>query len=194
MTLSKEMLREFCELAGAVGLLDLEDALVGQAIKGNCDILRALIAGGADVHANDDLALREAASAGQSESVRTLLAAGANVHARQDEALRFAARQGHADTLRVLLAADADVHVLNDRALVIAAHNTNAEAVEALLEGGADGHAQGDLALRAAYGNDSKLGCLFGIRAQGFAEDELLRRQKTIGFLTEWLASHPSVP
>ena len=49
-----------------------------------------------------DSALVLAAENGQTETVKALLAAGAHVHADEDAALRRAENSGHADTVRVL--------------------------------------------------------------------------------------------
>ena len=50
--------------------------------------------------------------------VNVLLAAGANVHAQNDMALRVASKKGHVDVVQILLAAGADVHAQNDTALL----------------------------------------------------------------------------
>ena len=44
------------------------------------------------------------------EVVQVLLAAGANVHAQNYMALRVASNKGHVDVVQILLAAGADVH------------------------------------------------------------------------------------
>jgi len=85
-----------------------EEALIESARVGDIDGVRAALAADADVHADDDFALRWAAGNGHSDVVRTLLAAGANVHADGDRALRWAATRGHAEVVHLLLAADAD--------------------------------------------------------------------------------------
>jgi ankyrin repeat protein len=58
-------------------------------------LVQTLLASGADVHAQDDWALRWAAYDGQTETVQTLLASGANVHANNGYALRWAAEDDH---------------------------------------------------------------------------------------------------
>ena len=62
---------------------------------------------GANVHAQDDRALRRAAEYGHKSIVELLLRAGANVHARDDYALRWAAEYGHKEVVELLLKAGA---------------------------------------------------------------------------------------
>jgi hypothetical protein len=87
---------------------------------------------------------------GRTETVRNLLVAGADVHAEDDWALRMAAERDHTKTVQVLLASGADVHAVNDWALRYAACYGYAQTVKVLLAGGADVHAQDDEALRCA--------------------------------------------
>ena len=68
-----------------------------------------LLKHGANVHAEDDVALREAAEYGHTPVVDLLLKNGANVHARDDEALRNAAKYGDTSVVELLLINGADV-------------------------------------------------------------------------------------
>ena len=134
---------------------DLDNRLI--AADGHHDIktVQALLAAGADVHAQNDLALRwSAAWNGHTETVKVLLAAGADVHAEDDQALRFAAKNDHTETVRTLLAAGADVHARDDQALRwSAAWQGHTVTVKVLLAAGADVHAEDDYALRDAACN-----------------------------------------
>jgi len=69
----------------------LDDALIDNSNEGNAELVGALIAAGADVHADDDYALRWAARYGHADVVELLLEAKADVHADNEEALRQAA-------------------------------------------------------------------------------------------------------
>ena len=153
MKLSKKMLREFCAAASAVGMLDLNQALISAVENERPDVVRALLDGGADVHAScneqwapHDEALCEAALRGDTPTVKVLLAAGADVHAEDggggtDYPLRNAASVGSVETIVALLAAGADVHTEiygeEDAALVDAARGGHTEAVKVLLNAGA---------------------------------------------------------
>jgi ankyrin repeat protein len=66
--------------------------------------MRVLLDAGAD----QDVALIEAAANGLIELVRELLARGADVHVCQGMALVMAAANGHTETVKTLLAAGAD--------------------------------------------------------------------------------------
>jgi len=76
--------------------------------NGRAEVVRILLAAGADVHANNDAAIYWAALGGHVEVVRLLLAAGADVHADRENALRRAAGSGHVQMVRLLLDAGAD--------------------------------------------------------------------------------------
>jgi len=65
-------------------------------------VVALLLKAGADVHAYNDEALREASSNGHLEVVALLLKNGANVHARDDLALRYASENGHSDVVALL--------------------------------------------------------------------------------------------
>jgi hypothetical protein len=91
-----------------------------------------LLAAGADVHAENDRALRWASSNGHTEVVKILLAAGADVHAENDRALRWASESGHTEIVKLLLAANANVHAENDYALQLASNNGHTEVVKVL--------------------------------------------------------------
>jgi len=85
-----------------------ENVLFEAAITGKASVVTAALAAGANIHADDDEALRWAAFLGHVDVVQILLAAGANVHADHDGALRSAADHGHAEIARCLMAARAD--------------------------------------------------------------------------------------
>ena len=67
------------------------------------DVFAAAVAWGADVHADNDDALRYAASHGYTPVVEILLDAGANVHAEDDAALYYAALGGQYKVVELLL-------------------------------------------------------------------------------------------
>ena len=117
------------------------------------EVVRRLIADGADVHTRDDYALLWAVQNGHTEIVKILLEAGADVHVDDDYPLRWAAEYGHTETVRLLLEAGADVHAASDDALRWAAKNGHIETVKVLLEAGADVHADDDAALYWAARN-----------------------------------------
>ena len=124
--------------------------ILGPRRRVEAEVVRVLLAEGADANAGQDEALRGAAGAGYVDVVRVLLAVGADVHAREDEALRGAAGAGYVDVVRVLLAAGADVHAREDEALRRAAKYGHVEVIRVLLEYGADVFAKEEEAMVAA--------------------------------------------
>jgi len=79
-----------------------DHVLACSAGYGKLDFVKYLLAAGADVHADNDLALRWASESGHTEIVKLLLAANANVHAENDCALRWASENEHTEVVKVL--------------------------------------------------------------------------------------------
>ena len=107
-------------------------------LDNDIDIVEILLAAGADVHALDDEALRDAARYGHTDVVELLLECGADVHANNDEALLSAVKGCHEDVLRLLLEYGADVHARDDDALRLARKGckgkTNKKTIISILE------------------------------------------------------------
>jgi ankyrin repeat protein len=141
---------EYLLAAGADVHADNDGALRWASYNGHTEMVKVLLAADADVHADNDGALRWASDEGHTEVVKVLLAAGADVHAKNDWALRWASDKGHTEVVKVLLAAGADVHADNDDALRWASRYGHTEIVKLLLAAGADVHANNDSALRWA--------------------------------------------
>ncbi len=114
------------------------------------DDIKELIKRGADVHWNEDEALRNAAGYGSKETVKTLLEHGADIHARDDYALRSAAKAGNTETVKTLLEHGANIHAEHGETLTLAAKYGHTEIVKTLLDKGANIHAQFDWALKVA--------------------------------------------
>ncbi|KXS12180.1 ankyrin [Gonapodya prolifera JEL478] len=121
-------------------------AALGES-SGDAKIVAMLVDYGADVHAQDDLVLMNACTAGNVEAVKVLLGYGANVHTRSDEAsLTVAAMKSSrvVDIVATHLAHGADVHAQDDLALRNACSKGHAEIVKMLLDHGANVHAKSD--------------------------------------------------
>lgn len=86
----------------------LDMKFVGKVSEANT--FKILLDAGADVHSDNDYALRFASGNGQTEVVKMLLKAGADIHAEKDYALRFASRNRYNDVVKLLLDAGADIH------------------------------------------------------------------------------------
>ena len=121
------------------------------------DFIPLAVIASANVHANNDEALRKASSRGHAAVVECLLKAGAYVHANDDEALRDASSRGHVAVVALLLKAGANVHANDDEALREASYYGHVAVVECLLKAGAFVHANDDYALQwsSYYGHDT---------------------------------------
>ena len=94
-----------------------------------------------------------AANYGLLGAVADLIEAGADVHADDDQAIRWASAEGRTNVVRLLLDNDADVHAMADMAVEKAAQNGHLDVVGILLEHGADATADNYRAVRLAINN-----------------------------------------
>ena len=101
---------------------------------GSLDKVISLLDQGADIHANNDLALRLSAQNGHLAVVQFLLEHGANIHADNDLALRLSAKNGHLSVVQYLLDQGADIHAENDGTLRLSAENRHLLVVQYLLK------------------------------------------------------------
>jgi ankyrin repeat protein len=73
-----------------------------------------LIDQGANIHAQDDEALRWSTYNSHLKMVRYLVSQRANIHARDDLALLWSASAGHLEVVRYLVNQGANINVLNN--------------------------------------------------------------------------------
>ena len=105
----------------------------------------------ANVQADDDDSLCEAAVSGHMEMVKYLITKGSNVHADDDAALCGAAECGHMEIVKYLVEEhDANVNAQNGLALCVAAEIGHMEIVKFLIDKGADVHADDERTLKQA--------------------------------------------
>jgi ankyrin repeat protein len=100
----------------------------------------------------DEETLRSVYRNGLYGVAQILLRHGADVHANEDWALRLASEDGHFELVQMLLQHGADVHACNDWPLRWACYTGCLEIVQLLLENGADVHANNDQPLHFASG------------------------------------------
>ena len=106
----------------------------------NIEVVKALLAAGAQYNRSNTNALMAAAQCGNVESIKVLLAAGASVndHAWSNDrrtALHYAAWYNHAEAIQVLLEAGADTNLKDEDGrtpLRCAVDTQSAEAIQAL--------------------------------------------------------------
>jgi hypothetical protein len=113
-------------------IINIDDELVAAARMGATAEVATLLDRGANIHALEDLALREAVIHGRTSTVELLLDRDANMHALEDEALRLAAVYGQTDMVRLLLARGADPSVHGNGALRRAIMYKRPEIIEIL--------------------------------------------------------------
>ena len=110
----------------------MNDLLIESVKLGILPIIKKLIEQGANIHAEDDYAIRWAAWNGHLETVKYLVSQGANVHAGNDKAIKWAAQNGHLETVKYLVSQGANVSARDDYAIKWAAHNGHLETVKYL--------------------------------------------------------------
>ena len=141
-------IKQFMESIGEEYTTD--NALIKCVEYGKTSFVKFLLKAGANVHANDDEALRLASQNGHKDIVELLLKAGANIHGYDEYALIMSLDNGYKDVVELLLKAGANVHTSRDYPLRLASKNGYIDGVELLLKAGANVHANNDEALRMA--------------------------------------------
>ncbi|TNE30578.1 MAG: ankyrin repeat domain-containing protein [Alphaproteobacteria bacterium] len=100
-----------------------DDIALAQASRGCFPVVKLLVEKGAEIRAGGDRALRTAASHGQLKIVKYLHTKGANLNAGNGEALIFAAEHGHLEVVRYLTDNGVAIHSADDWAYRGAVHN-----------------------------------------------------------------------
>jgi hypothetical protein len=84
-----------------MGIMDVDNVLEIEARDGHTSRVKALLEAGADVHADNDEALRTAAWWGRTSTVKTLLKTAWTCIAKNDGALKWATEMKHVETTQV---------------------------------------------------------------------------------------------
>lgn len=129
-------------------LVIAENGLTSAAYNGDLETVKALVANGADVNAQNDqgiTALFMASYGGHIEVVKTLLSCGADVNtittSGHDTPLIVASQNGFTDVVKELLKKRPDINAKNNRGatpLILASANGHTDVVKVLLTNGAD--------------------------------------------------------
>lgn len=99
------------------GANNINNAFLWACSKKHLDVVKYLVSQGADIHINDDMALRHASEDGYVKIVEYLIEQGSNVHAVDDYALRYACQNGNLTIVKCLVQAGANINIFNDISL-----------------------------------------------------------------------------
>jgi len=109
------------------------EVILGKRRKININVIKGLLEEGADIHADDDHALKWASQKGYLETIKLLLEYGANVHAQDDFALIWAGIHRRSETIQLLLGHGANAI----KCFKWASRNGHTEVINLLLKHGA---------------------------------------------------------
>lgn len=113
---------------------------------------------GADIHEQEDWALRNAARYGRLDLVKYLVERGAEINVHFGEPLFLAAGNGYLDVVKYLIENKADIHSDSECALETAISNNNLDVVKYLVSQGADIHVDNnDILKRAKYSATNRM-------------------------------------
>jgi len=110
------------------------------AEQGHLEKLVLSLNSGADIHANDDYALRISAERGHSDIVSFLINRDADMSSYGDSALQNAALNGHLDVVKLLVKNGVSVTANDDYAIRCSIENKHYKVVKYLMKHGADVH------------------------------------------------------
>ena len=113
-----------------------------------------LVSVGADVHVDNDFAIRYASEEGHLDVVKYLVSIGADIHADNNYAVRHASEEGHLEVVKYLVELGSDIHAQNEYAVRRASKNGHLEVIKYLVSVGANIHADNNYAVRHASVND----------------------------------------
>ncbi|TPX67389.1 hypothetical protein SpCBS45565_g03841 [Spizellomyces sp. 'palustris'] len=131
-----------------MSLRDVNTALIQACVYGHTEMVRQLVAGGADATAEESTAFCMAAKYGHLECAKLLIEAGADVDAQDGYALCYASRGGHLDLVRALLQSKCNIQIRDNFALNWACEHGHQRVCAILLQHGADIHTADDYPLR----------------------------------------------
>src|SRR6185436_12998676 len=95
-----------------------KDRTITEAAKnGNLVGLKYLVDLGADIHTNNEQALRCSAANGHLELVKYLVNLGADIHADNDRSIYYSASNGHLEVVKYFVDQGADIQTKNEFAL-----------------------------------------------------------------------------
>jgi hypothetical protein len=112
-----------------------------------------LIENKADIHFENDYALRDGCKIGHTRTVALLLEQKADIHVSNDYGIRLASKHGHKDIVALLIQHKADIHAEDNDAVRLASGYGHKDVVALLLEHKADLHAEDGFAVRSASSN-----------------------------------------
>jgi ankyrin repeat protein len=148
MTKAREaFIRERMGGVGAAPAIDVNKQLLDAARDGKADVVRDMLARGADINSEDsnkDTALALASFKGHTQIVDLLIKAGADLNIQnniKNTALALASFKGHTQIVDLLIKAGADINTQNnhnDTALTLASFKGHTEIVDLLIKAGAD--------------------------------------------------------
>ena len=112
---------------------ELNEKLIETVGNRNLPLMKYLVEQGANIHYNNDEALRWASNNGYLEVVKYLVEQGVDIHAADDYALSNAVYGGHLEVLKYLVEQGADIHARNDWALKNASAKGHIEVIKYFL-------------------------------------------------------------
>jgi len=146
------------------------------AAMGNLDLVKSLIANGADVNNREDTTfktpLQRAVISGHKQVAELLLAHGADINAGKTSSLHYAAKEGHKEIAGLLIANGADVNAKNNNGqtpLDIAVTNNRKDIIDLLVEKGA---VPSSIHMAARVGVLARVKALLGQGADVNAQDD----------------------
>ena len=125
---TKATIKEVVDVLHEINKPHWEAFLLAQSLP----LTIAMIEAGADIHANNDVALCLAAELDHLGLVEYLVENGIDIHANHDFALRSVAARGHLKLAKYLVEHGADIHANDDLALFFAKYNKHTRTAEFL--------------------------------------------------------------
>ena len=135
---------------------EINTKLIETIVTTNTDIIDLFVKYGFDIRFQNDLALRSVIKCGQIGIVKYLIDKGANIHANDDEAIKYILEYRHHDTetIKYLIENGVNICNINDEIFFRIIKNGYIETVKCLVENGVNIHVHNSKALESTIGNN----------------------------------------
>jgi ankyrin repeat protein len=144
---------DYAHIIRTLEIPNIPQVLYIAAVNGSLNVIKYIVSIGADIHVQDDYAVRWASAHGHLDVVKYLVSVGSDIHAHCEYAFRLASAQGYLDVVKYLVSLGVDIRAQDSYAIRYASMNGHLEVVKYLVPAVVNNpHDKNNAVINAAYG------------------------------------------